>query len=214
MRLRLLATLLVLASSGSPAHTQAPADAARGGTPHFWPEGAAPPPGSELRAPAELAGFRFGWSLARARAACRRAGHAWSEELPLARCEGAARDPGFPVRVGLRLCAGKVCEITAEHAADEGWGGAYVAALSALRGAFGREQNGRFRGADDACVATLEAGRDGGCFFRDGQARHYWVAGGSELELRLERALGEPAPTLRVIFRGPTRVREIDLASN
>lgn len=188
--------------------------AAAQGTPHFWPEGAAPPPGSELRAPAELAGFSFGWSVARAQRACVAAGHRWSVEAPIARCSGAARDPGFPAHVSLRFCEGRVCEIEAEHAEASGWGGAYVTALRALRAAFGREQQGRFRGADDACVAELEAGRDGACFRRDGQARHYWVAGGSELELRLERALGAQAPRLRVVFRAATRVREIDLASN
>ena len=188
--------------------------AAAQGTPHFWPEGAAPPPGSELRAPAELAGFSFGWSVARAQRACVAAGHRWSVEAPNARCSGAARDPGFPAHVSLRFCEGRVCEIEAEHAEASGWGGAYVTALRALRAAFGREQQGRFRGADDACVAELEAGRDGACFRRDGQARHYWVAGGSELELRLERALGAQAPRLRVVFRAATRVREIDLASN
>jgi hypothetical protein len=188
--------------------------AAAQGTPHFWPEGAAPPPGAELRAPAELAGFRFGWSAARAQRACVAAGHRWTAEAPTARCSGAARDPGFPAQVSLRLCEGRVCEIEAEHAQASGWGGAYVTALRALRAAFGREQHGRFRGADDACVVELEAGRDGVCFRRDGQARHYWVAGGSELELRLERSLGEPGPRLRVLFRAATRVREIDLASN
>jgi hypothetical protein len=188
--------------------------AAAQGTPHFWPEGAAPPPGAELRAPAELAGFRFGWSEARAQRACVAAGHRWAAEAPTARCSGAARDPGFPALVSLRFCDGRVCEIEAEHAEASGWGGAYVTALRALRAAFGREQQGRFRGADDACVAELEAGRDGACFRRDGQARHYWVAGGSELELRLERALGAPGPRLVVVFRAATRVREIDLASN
>ncbi len=202
----LVSTLLTAAALAQPTH---------GGTPHFWPEGAEPPPGADLHAPTELAGFRFDWTLARARTACRRAGHGWWDEaFPLAQCEGAVRDPGFPVRVGLRFCDGKLCEIIAEHARERGWGGAYVAALSALRAAFGREQSGRFRGTDDACVAALEAGGDGECFRRDGQARHYWAAGGSELELRLERGLGEPAPTLRVIFRGVARVREIDLASN
>ncbi|MCB9604654.1 MAG: hypothetical protein H6720_30415 [Sandaracinus sp.] len=194
--------------------TGALAQPARQGTPHFWPEGAEPPPGAELRAPAELAGFRFDWNATRARRACVSAGHAWSQEGSLARCEGAARDPGFSAHVTLRFCGGRVCEITAEHADANGWGGAYRVALQALRGAFGREQNGRFRGADDACVAELEAGRDGACFRRDGQARHYWVAGGSELELRLERAIGASSPTLRVTFRGATRVREIDIASN
>lgn len=188
--------------------------AAAQGTPHFWPEGAAPPPGAELRAPAELAGFHFGWSEARARRACVGAGHRWSTESSIARCSGSARELGFAAQVTLRFCDRKVCEIEAEHAETSGWGGSYVTALRALRGAFGREQQGRFRGADDACVAELEAGRDGACFRRDGQARHYWVAGGSELELRLERALGTPEPRLRVVFRGPARVREIDIASN
>jgi hypothetical protein len=201
-----IALLLVASAAG--------AQPARHGTPHFWPEDAAPPPGSELRAPSELAGFRFGWPLSRARRACVRAGHAWTVDGPLTRCSGAARDPGFRAQVTLRACAGTICEITAEHLDAEGWGGAYVVALRALREAFGREQNGRFRGADDGCVAELEAARDASCFRRDGQARHYWVAGGSELELRLERSVGAPHPRLVVVFRDGVRVREIDLASN
>lgn len=201
----LVSTLVTVAALAQPT---------RGGTPHFWPEGADPRPGADLRAPTELAGFRMDWAPTRARTACRRAGHGWDEAFPLARCEGAVREPGFPVRVRLRFCTEKLCEIIAEHTSERGWGGAYVAALSALRAAFGREQSSRFRGVDEGCVATLEAGGDGECFRRDGQARHYWAAGGSELELRLERGLGEPAPTLRVIFRGVARVREIDLASN
>ncbi|MBX3247368.1 MAG: hypothetical protein KF901_09310 [Myxococcales bacterium] len=193
------------------------AAAQRDGTPHLRPEGSAPPAGSELQAPTELAGFHFAWPVARARRACRTAGHRWEDVRggePLARCSGAARDPGFPAQVMLRFCEGRVCEVRAELAEDHGWGGAYVSALRGLRAAFGREHAGRFRGADAACVAALERAEDAPCFLRDGQARHYWSAGGGELELRLERAVGEARPRLFVVFRGAARVREIDLASN
>lgn len=175
------------------------------GTPHFWPRGASPPPGADLAPPQELAGFTFGSSPRAARAACERAGHRWSPGV-VAVCSGVARDPGFDAKMRLRFCDDALCEATAVVRGDPA--AAYGLLLRALEAAFGREAHAQVR-ATPGCRRSLRSGRSEGC--DEASARHYWSAGGFELLLRLDYPRGHG---LKVVFRDPTRLRELSATSD
>ncbi len=196
---RLWVTVVLVVAAGASAQRFAD------GTPHFWPDGAAPPPGADLAPPQELAGFTFGASAQAARQACERAGHRWSPG-PLAVCSGVARDPGFDAKMRLRFCDGALCEATAIVHGDTA--AAYGLLLRALKGAFGPEAHAQVR-AEPSCQRRLREGRGDGC--DTASARHYWSPGGFELLLRLDYPRGNG---LKVVFRAPTRVRELSATSD
>lgn len=193
----------------------------RDGTPHFWPEGAVPPPGTELEPPGELGGLRFGESIADARRRCRMAGHRWqTRDEARATCTGTARDLTFAATLDVRFCQSRVCELRAsfdgttvtDRSEFRPWALAYGSILRVLRGAFGDEVSARVR-APEPCQDQLARGQSATCFLdRDHTARHYWVAGGFEVLLSL--TAGEEAPRLELTMRAPARVAELSATSD
>ncbi|MEM9072409.1 MAG: hypothetical protein AAGE52_28140 [Myxococcota bacterium] len=173
----------------------------RDGTPHFWPAGAE---ANTLEPPAELAGFRFGWTRREAARACARAGEVWSEGTPISVCSGPARDPGFSAKVRVRFCADRLCETTAIVQREPL--SAYPLLLRSMKRAFGNEEVERIRASDD-CRHELAEGRSEGC--DEVSARHFWNASGYELFVGLETPRG-----LRVVFRTPSRVAQLSATSD
>ena len=187
-----------------------PVALAQEGTPHFWP-GEHPAAGG---GPAELAGFRFGDSPARARRACVRAAGRWSEEGSLARCTHLARSTGFPGKAALRFCDGALCEVALSHTSADAVAiaDAYAQLRGAMDAAFGAPTAGRIR-ADDRCTAQLAGGLSAACFAQgDATARYFWTAGDFELELEVHPRRG--APALDVRFRAPARILELSRTSD
>ena len=152
-------------------------------TPHFWADGP-PAPGT---GPAELAGFRFGWSTAQSARACERAEQRFVAGSPLAVCSGVARRTHFDAKVRLRHCDDRLCEVTAVLADSSD--ATYRQILGALRRAFGTE-----------AASSV----------RDDHQRHYWTPGGFETAL-LRRPHGHG---LRIVFQSPERVLELSRTSD
>jgi hypothetical protein len=130
------------------------------------PPAAASVPASSVEPPRGAAGFTFGAPHQEAEAACRASGHSWSQQAEVGTCADAPQPVGFPARVAVRACRGKVCEVTV-HAgpADRNehlWRKRYADLKSLLSSKYGAaaEQTAEFPAeCRETVLACAEQGR-------------------------------------------------------
>lgn len=169
-----------------------------------------PQPLSETKTPSAppngAAGFEFGEEQVVSRTKCEYAGHTWAKlETERFTCGGPAKDFGLPVKVALRFCTDRLCEVTLIHRPSQNWYARLLELSNTLTEKYGPPQV-----HDDSFQYTCQREvRFTQCLLH-GAAHllHKWtwesgLAVGLDASKPTPRLDGEQLPSIRLRFTAP-----------